>query len=192
MLDTVVLAFPQVTNALFMDNLTEEYQAFFCCHMLWVRPCLPASEPIPAIQREEKIRAGASPLLSWCGRGDATPIRRQQKRVGLFHRVGRVLSFFSSRRNWDSPNPSPASECAPPPLGLGQGAHSLAREGWERANSDDGTYTVVLFIRTLWLFSSNTICTSLAFVFLHSRPTSLKVQHTIRARALSGEVGNRS
>jgi hypothetical protein len=23
--------------------------------------------------------------------------------------------LFSSRRNWDSPNPSPAGECAPPP-----------------------------------------------------------------------------
>jgi hypothetical protein len=32
---------------------------------------------------------------------------------GYIHRVGRVLSFFSSRRNWDSPNPSPAGECAP-------------------------------------------------------------------------------
>ncbi len=45
------------------------------------------------------------------------------------HRVGRVLSFFSSRRNWDSPNPSPAGECDPPPLIPGGGAHSLAREG---------------------------------------------------------------
>ena len=33
---------------------------------------------------------------------------------GTYHRVGRVLSFFSSRRNWDSLNPSPAGECAPP------------------------------------------------------------------------------
>ncbi len=31
------------------------------------------------------------------------------------HRVGGVLSFFSSRRNWDSSNPSPAGECAPSP-----------------------------------------------------------------------------
>ncbi len=31
-----------------------------------------------------------------------------------WHRVGRLLSFFSSRRNWDSPTPSPAGECAPP------------------------------------------------------------------------------
>ena len=35
------------------------------------------------------------------------------------HRVGSVLSFFYSRRNWDSPNPSPAGECAPPPPGSG-------------------------------------------------------------------------
>jgi hypothetical protein len=44
------------------------------------------------------------------------------------HRVGRVLSFFSSRRNWNSPNPSPAGEFPPPPV-LGVGAHTLAREG---------------------------------------------------------------
>jgi hypothetical protein len=35
------------------------------------------------------------------------------------HRVGRELSFFSSRRNWDSPNPSPAGERALPPFGSG-------------------------------------------------------------------------
>jgi hypothetical protein len=45
------------------------------------------------------------------------------------HRVGRVLSFLSSRRNWDFPNPSPTGECAPPPPVLGGRAHWLAREG---------------------------------------------------------------
>jgi hypothetical protein len=35
------------------------------------------------------------------------------------HRIGRVLSFFSSRLNWDSPNLSPAGECAPCPFGSG-------------------------------------------------------------------------
>jgi len=37
------------------------------------------------------------------------------------HRVGRVLSFFSSRRNWNSPTPSHAGECGGvpiPPRGL--------------------------------------------------------------------------
>jgi hypothetical protein len=47
----------------------------------------------------------------------------------LPHRVGRVLSFFSSRQNWDSPNPLPAGESAPPPLIPRGGAHSLARKG---------------------------------------------------------------
>jgi hypothetical protein len=42
--------------------------------------------------------------------------------------VGRVIIFFTSRRNWDSPNPSPVGECAPPPF-LGGGAHSLESEG---------------------------------------------------------------
>ncbi len=70
---------------------------------------------------------------------------------GSYHRVGRVLSFFSSRRNWDSRNPSPAGECAPPPpFGSGGRAQSLARErGWESPNSDEGTYNVVLYIYVL-------------------------------------------
>ncbi len=41
--------------------------------------------------------------------------------LGNEHRVGRVLSFFSSRRNWDSPNPSPAGECATPFGSWGRG-----------------------------------------------------------------------
>ncbi len=40
------------------------------------------------------------------------------------HRVYRVLSFFSSLRNWDSPNPSPAGECAPPPGSGGRSTHA--------------------------------------------------------------------
>jgi hypothetical protein len=41
------------------------------------------------------------------------------------HRVGRVLSYFSSRRNWDSPNPSPAGGVVPPWL---WGSGTLAGE----------------------------------------------------------------
>jgi hypothetical protein len=44
-----------------------------------------------------------------------------------------MLSFFSSRRNWDSPNPSTAGECAPPLPVLGGGAQSLVREGLEES-----------------------------------------------------------
>ncbi len=39
-----------------------------------------------------------------------------QNKCTNIHIVGEVLSFFSSRRNWDSPNSSPAGEYAPPPL----------------------------------------------------------------------------
>ncbi len=45
------------------------------------------------------------------------------------HRVGRVLSFFSSRRNWDCPNTHRRPVPPPPLLVPGGGAHSLAREG---------------------------------------------------------------
>ncbi len=68
----------------------------------------------------------------------------EQSPLYLEHRAGRVLSFFSSRRNWDSPNPSPAGECAPLPLVPG-GGHTLWRErGWESPNSDEGTYAYIV------------------------------------------------
>ncbi len=57
-------------------------------------------------------------------------------------RVGRVLSFFSIRRNWVSPNHSPAGECDPPPLVPGGRAHSLARGG--------GRVTIPARGHTLW------------------------------------------
>jgi hypothetical protein len=69
------------------------------------------------------------------------------------HRVGRVLSFFSSRRNWDSPNPSPAGESAHPPRFYGEvHAHSLAREGLGESQFRRGDIHLwySLYIRTLW------------------------------------------
>ncbi len=37
----------------------------------------------------------------------------QSLTVSYIHRVDRVLGFFSSRLNWDSPTPSPAGEMPP-------------------------------------------------------------------------------
>jgi len=75
----------------------------------------------------------------------------------------KLFSSRSSRRNWDSPNPSPAGETAPSPAGEcapspwfrgGGGAHSLAREGLGESQFRRGNiqYTVVrysLYICTL-------------------------------------------
>jgi hypothetical protein len=60
------------------------------------------------------------------------------------HRV----SFFSSRRNWHSPKPSPAGECA---QFWGGGAHSLAREGLGEPQFRRGDIPVVLFIYTYFV-----------------------------------------
>jgi hypothetical protein len=51
--------------------------------------------------------------------------------------IYRVPQCMSPRRNWDSPTPSLASECAPPPQAKGGRAHSPAGEGWGSPNSDD-------------------------------------------------------
>jgi hypothetical protein len=56
----------------------------------------------------------------------------------------RVLSFVSSRWNWDSPTPTPAGECAPF-VSWGKGTLACGGGvggGW--SNPDSGTYTGVL------------------------------------------------
>ena len=53
---------------------------------------------------------------------------------------------MSPRQNWDSPNPSPAGECAPSPRFWGEGHTRWRERGWGSPNSDEGTYTVVLYI----------------------------------------------
>jgi hypothetical protein len=86
------------------------------------------------------------------------------------YRVGRVRSFFSSRRNCDSPTPHPQASVPPPPLVRGGGgAHSLAGEGvgesqFRRGNIQCGT--LKRYICTLWLASSLLS----AVVFLGSNP----------------------
>jgi len=81
------------------------------------------------------------------------------------HRVGRMLSFFSSRRNWDCPNPSPAGECASPPLApVTRGAApSLAREGSGESQFQRGD------IHSAWY--SLYIC-NLCWVSFHRRSRS--------------------
>ncbi len=56
-------------------------------------------------------------------------------------------TLFSSRQNWDSPNPVAAGKCAPPPFGPGGGHTRLRERGWGSPNSDERTYTVVLYIQ---------------------------------------------
>ncbi len=68
------------------------------------------------------------------------------------YRVGRVLSFFSNRQNRDSPNPSPASECAPPRLG-GRGTLAGERGGGRVPIPTRGhTLWYSIYISTLWIY----------------------------------------
>ncbi len=100
--------------------------------------------------------------------------------IFLFYQC-RVLSFsfFSNRRNWDSP-PTPqlqARVCLPPPFGWGW----LAGGGLGSPNSDEGTYTVVLCIykyfvpTTLSPSDLPLSCPSLLF----SAQLSFTVSHTL-------------
>ncbi len=49
------------------------------------------------------------------------------------------------------PKPPPAGQCAPSPLFLGGGEHSLARKGLGESQFRRGAYTVVLFICTYFV-----------------------------------------
>jgi hypothetical protein len=62
----------------------------------------------------------------------------------LYPQSRQSAKLFSSRRNWDSPNPQAR--------GWKGHTHTLWRErGWESPNSDEATYTVVLFIYTYFV-----------------------------------------
>ena len=63
------------------------------------------------------------------------PPNLSHSRLSNNHRVGRVPSFLSSRRNWDSPTPSPAGECVLPSFGSG-GIHTHCGRGGGGPNSD--------------------------------------------------------
>jgi hypothetical protein len=67
--------------------------------------------------------------------------------------IQRVPQCMSPRRNWDSPNPSLASECAPPPRirGAGEEGHtSLRVRGWGSLNSDNLRKSLALCLLCGW------------------------------------------
>jgi hypothetical protein len=55
-----------------------------------------------------------------------------------------VPQCMSPRQNWDSPNPSLASECGPPPRTGGGGHTRLRVRGWGSHNSDDWRKSLTL------------------------------------------------
>ncbi len=64
---------------------------------------------------------------------------------------------MSPRRNWDSPNPSLASKCAPSPR-TGRGGHTRLRvRGWGSPNSDDSRKSLALCLLCdiLYLYEVN-------------------------------------
>ena len=88
------------------------------------------------------------------------------------HRIDRVLSFFSSRRNWDSPTPSPLQTAVYPPTPRFRlVAHSLAGEGvgesqFRRGDIHCGTlytkYSIcTLCLRHITLYNIPKQCTRL-------------------------------
>ncbi len=73
--------------------------------------------------------------------------------TGDTHRIDRVLGFFSSRPNWDSPTPSPAGECVPPPLVPAEGHTCLRERGSQFGQGDRhcGTLGIIVLCEdTSW------------------------------------------
>jgi hypothetical protein len=74
-------------------------------------------------------------------------------------RKKRVLSFFSSRLNWDSSTPSPAGGCASasPPLIKGEGHTRLWERRWEVPIPTRGQillYFRYILVCTLWYYGN--------------------------------------
>ncbi len=99
--------------------------------------------------------------------------------------------LFSSSRNWDSPSPSPAGECAPPPLWFrGEGHTHWRKRGWESPNSDEGAYTVVLFINMYFVVVAigSVLYLSMEYLTIRqeesTKPTPAKSRATSFSRTL--------
>ncbi len=82
-----------------------------------------------------RCEGGWEMISSWLSTG--TPLVRPSPltlplyyKVQQKHRVGWVLSFFSSLRTWDSPTPSHAGERVPPPPAPSWGGTRLQERGW--------------------------------------------------------------
>ncbi len=109
------------------------------------------------------------------------------------HRVGTVLSFFSSRRYWDSPNPTPAGECGCPWSG-GRGTLAGERGGGRVPIPTRGhTLLYSLYICTLWFYDSYTEHEKLFSYFLLSpcknrKVSVLKVFFDTRCSVIPGSL----
>jgi hypothetical protein len=83
------------------------------------------------------------------------------------HKVGRVLSFFSRRRNWDSPNPSPAGVCAPPPPLWFRGRGTPAGErGWDSVTICTLWFKPTVVGDYLWLTVNRVIFVHISVFFV--------------------------
>jgi hypothetical protein len=68
------------------------------------------------------------------------------REASVHHRVGRVLSFSPVVGIGTSPSPHLKGSVPPPLWCRGEGHTRWREKGWEIPNSDEGTYTAVLFI----------------------------------------------
>ncbi len=86
--------------------------------------------------------------FGWCWQQSDLPL------LTFRHRVGRVLSFSPVVGIGTPPTPHPQASVPPPLLWFRGEGHTRWRErGWESPNSDEGTYTVVLFIYMCFVHS---------------------------------------
>jgi hypothetical protein len=73
------------------------------------------------------------------------PVHTERCLLYTYHRVDRVLGFFTSRPKWDPPIPHPQASVPPFWFEGGTLSHAELRDrGWVGPNSEEGTDTLVL------------------------------------------------
>ncbi len=106
-------------------------------------PCCPLGDRprIPAGRLADHV---AKPPHPTCHENTGEIVKKGPLKYVRIHRVDRVLRFFSSRRNGDSPTPSPPGDCAPPFGSREGGGATLACGNGGSPNYNEETYC------TLW------------------------------------------
>ncbi len=102
-----------------------------------------------------------------------------------------VLSFSPVVGFGTPPTPNPQASVPPPPLVLGGGAHSLAKEGargWKSPNSDDGRCTVLWYSIHLYALCGLTARMSFLLLRRSARPLRSANASLVGANKVRGRL----
>ncbi len=162
-LQTITACLPPSTPSV----LTTEQGVTKWCRLSWLTNSDPIYEPSPNAGGGGGV-AGCQPMSTAVHRSP----RRSNSIFNLCHRVGRVISFSPVVGIGTPPTPHPQAMCREGGTltWFREEGHTRRRaRGWDSPNSNEGTYTVVLFIYMYFVVLTLSYSSEINAVLCHQR-----------------------